>query len=509
MLCCSGRVDFRNRRILVISILRQIVVTVVILVLAGAAYVFLVPGSTETLSRFGIDVPFAQAATPPAGPTPTAGGGQAAQGSPGQRPGGQGAPGGGRPGGGRGGFGGNRTATVVVRPVTLATINDQLTAIGEGTALHSATVDAPSAGTLREILVAPGDHVEPGTVIGHLDSEAEQIAFDKATLANEDAQQTLERTTELIRTNSVARSQLATVQLAASNAELELRNAQLELDRRTITAPIAGTVGFLQVTAGNSVTAQSVVTTIDDTSSILVRFWVPERYATSISSGMAVEASAVAQPGSVFQGTVSAVDSRIDPESRTLQVEASIPNDSGTMRAGMSFSVTLHFPGQTFPAVDPLSVQWSSDGSYVWRYRDGKVERALVRIVQRNSDGVLVDGDIAEGDPIVTEGVLQLSEGAAVTLLGGGDQPVADAGSGGGNSGLGPSAPDDSPAPAPAAAGNAAPGNGSAPAADPAGPTPPASDAAPAAGNADAPGNRTTGGSRNGGNRAGQNTSQP
>ena len=498
-----------------ISVLRQIAVSLVIIALAGAAYAYFVPGSAETLSRFGIDVPFAQAATPPAAQAPAANAGRGAgAGGPGSgapaagasQPQGGGQGGGGRPGGGRGGFGGNRTATIVVKPVLSATINDQLSAIGEGTAAHSATVNAPSAGTLRELLVAPGDRVEPGAVIGHLDSEAEQIALDMATLANADAQQTLARTTELIRTSSVARSQLDVAQLAASNAELELRNAQLALDRRTITAPIAGTVGFLQVTPGNSVTAQSVVTTIDDTSEILVRFWVPERYATSISNGMPVEASAVALPGAVLTGTVSAVDNRIDTASRTLQVEARIPNEAGTIRAGMSFSVTLRFPGRTFAAVDPLSIQWSSEGAYVWRYADSKVSRAMVRIVQRNSDGVLVEGDVAAGEQIVTEGVLQLSEGASATLLGSQNQPVADAAAGQ-NAPGGPSAPTNTPAPAaPDAAGATGAGIPS-PAA--AGTEAPSANAAPAAASPDAPRNSDGGSRRDRGNRGAQSTPQP
>jgi multidrug efflux pump subunit AcrA (membrane-fusion protein) len=83
----------------------------------------------------------------------------------------------------------------------------------------------------------------------------------------------------------------------------------------------------------------------------------------------------------------------------------------------MSFSVTMAFAGQTFAAVDPLSIQWSNEGAYVWKVTDDKVNRAMVEIVQRNSDGVLVQGDVAKGDMVVTQGVLQLSPGLAVRLL--------------------------------------------------------------------------------------------
>jgi RND family efflux transporter MFP subunit len=124
---------------------------------------------------------------------------------------------------------------------------------------------------------------------------------------------------------------------------------------------------------------------------------------------------------------VSAVDNRIDPTSRTLQVEAQIANDDGKLRPGMSFSVSMTFPGETFPSVDPLSVQWSSKGAYLWRYVDKKVEKVPVQIIQRNSDGILVKADLKEGDQVVTQGVQQLTAGATVRLL----DEVADAGEGG------------------------------------------------------------------------------
>src|SRR5690606_30787723 len=86
-------------------------------------------------------------------------------------------------------------------------------------------------------------------------------------------------------------------------------------------------------------------------------------------------------------------------------------------KPGMSFSVSMAFSGEAFPAVDPLSIQWSSAGAYVWHYVDGKVERAPVEITQRTSDGVLVEADLAEHAQVVTQGVQLLSAGASVRLL--------------------------------------------------------------------------------------------
>ena len=412
--------------------LRQLVLSFVVLAAAAAGYVFFVPGATEQLAQLGIVLPLpeaASAANPAAGGQ--AGAGQQARPTGGQVGQGQGGPG---SAGGAGGRGGNRAPVIVTAPAAMGTINDRLSAIGEGAAARSATIISPAAGTLLELSAAPGDMVEAGAVIGRLDAEAEEIAYERAKLGEADAAAALTRIRELANVNNATTVQVTAAELSARNAELELQNAELALKRRTITTPIAGRVGLFQVNAGNAVTGQTVVTTVEDTSNILISFWVPERYASAVVPGMPLTASAVALPGESIAGEVTAVDNRIDPTSRTLQVQAEVPNADGRLRPGMSFSVTMAFPGESFPSVDPLAIQWSSDGAFLWRYAEGKVERVPVSIIQRNSDGVLVSADLAEGDAVVVQGIQQLTNGAQVRLLdeviGGGDQQQRGGGPG-------------------------------------------------------------------------------
>jgi RND family efflux transporter MFP subunit len=269
-----------------------------------------------------------------------------------------------------------------------------------------------ATGNLTEVLVESGDRVEQGQVIARLDNDEQKIAADQARVALESAQQKLKRVENLRASVSVA--ELQDAQTALKAAELALRNAELTLSRRDITAPYGGVVGIISVNPGDYVTTASAIARIDDRSEILVDYWVPERFATSVRVGGAVTATAVARPGETFTGTVQAVDNRIDQESRTLRVRARIDNPEDLLRAGMSFQVTMRFEGDLYPSVDPLSVQWSADGSYIWRVKGEKVERVPIRIVQRNPDKVLVRAELAEGDQVVTEGLQTLRPGGSV-----------------------------------------------------------------------------------------------
>jgi RND family efflux transporter MFP subunit len=403
----------------------QLLLSLVVIVVAVGVAALFNTTANDMVQRIGVKLPMLTAsddasAAPQAGTQTAQAGGQ-------RQGGGQGAA------GGRSGAGAfNRTAVVVTAATTTGTINNKLSSIGEGIAIQSVTVSSAQGGTLLTVDVKPGDVVKAGQQLATLDSDSQKIAYDKAVLAQQDADATLARTQSLGKSNSVSDAQVATAQLAASQAKLAVNDAKVDLDDRTIVTPVGGVVGIIQATPGNLINAQTVITTVQDSSKILVNFWVPERYSSQIQLGQQMTAESAAVPGATFSGTVTAIDNKVDPASRTLQVQATLPNDKATLKAGMSFTVDLTFPGETFPSVDPLSVQWSNTGAYVWKVVDGKAVKGMVEIVQRNSDGVLVQGDVKTGDPVVTQGVLQLSDNLPVRLLDNGTSaPAATKGGGG------------------------------------------------------------------------------
>ena len=366
---------------------KQLLLALVVLVAAAAAWVKFFPGAPEILAGWGLGwaVQVAGDAKP-----------QGGNGEPRRS--------------------GPQTA-VITAPVIEAVINDRLSAIGTGRANNSVTVKPYTAGRVTTIELESGAQVDVGTVIARLDSEVEEIALDRAKIALADAEAKLERVRSLRSSNTATQVQVTDAELVVGNAKLGLRDAQLNLDRRAITAPIEGIIGILPVEAGNYVTTDTVVATIDDRSQIKIDFYVPERFAANLGGGGRVTASPIARPDEVFEGTVSAVDNRVDDKSRTLLVQAAIPNDKDTLRAGMSFRVSVKFPGDAYPSVDPLAIQWGTDGAFVWVIRDGKAKRTPVRIVQRNTESVLVSAEgIRPGDTVVTEGVHAVRDGAEVLI---------------------------------------------------------------------------------------------
>lgn len=370
---------------------KQIVVAAVIVIAAAAAWVRFFPGAGEVLAAWGIDwIPVATANTETVGENQN-----------GER----------RSAGPRG--------NIITAPVRTATINDRLQAIGTGRAISSVTVTPYASGRLTELTVTAGSDIRVGSVIARLDSDTEEIAVDRARIAVANSEAKLARVRTLQSSRAASAVQLEDAELELSNTQLELRDAELALERRSIVAPISGIIGILPITIGNAVTTSTNIATIDDRSRIVVDFWVPERYAGALKVGAPLIAVPIARPNETFEGTVSAVDNRLDEASRTLLVQARIDNSNDTLRAGMSFQVTMRFPGDTYPAVNPLAIQWGTDGAFIWAIKEGKAKRTPVRIVQRNTESVLVEAAIAEGEQVVTEGVHNVREGADVQIASG------------------------------------------------------------------------------------------
>lgn len=446
------------------SIWKQGLMSLAILLLAFLGWLAVYPQASDVLNRAGLgpvasrlDAALGRAAEPAAddaagktGQMPRTGAATAAGGgAPGQAAGGQGGggQGGGGAGAGRGGFS-RGPALVVVRPAGSAVLNDRVAALGIGAAVQSATLKPQASGTLDRLSIRSGDRVTAGQVVAELDSDAQQIAHDKAQLAAEDARASLDHARRLVATGTMPSSQLQAVDYAAKVAELDLRSAARDLDRRRITAPFDGTVGLVTLNPGVAVTTDTVLATLEDTSRLVIRLTLPERLYGVVAPGAVADLVPVSRPSLALQATITAVDPQVDAASGSFEVEAVLPNPDGTLASGMTFAAALHFAGDTHVAVDPLAVQWGAQGAYVWRLaEDGTVAKVQVRIVQRNTDAVLVAGEIAEGDPIVVEGLDGLRPGAKVQVAGqGGPQDGADP-QAGGPRGTGPG--QGRPAPAP------------------------------------------------------------
>ena len=351
------------------TIWKQAAISVAVLAAAGVLWGRHLPAAAALLERVGFPVGTAAAPEAPGEPMPGAVG-----------------------------------AGPVVRgaEVVEARVDDSVTAIGDGRAARSVTLTPYVAGRVagdrgrgRATSSAAGRRARAARLRHRGDR-----ARPRAAGARGRARRRSARNEGWCSSRAVSEVQLLEAQLAVGQAELELRDAELALERRVIRAPFDGWVGILGVERrrpGRRPTTE--VATLDDRSRILVDFRVPERFVGKVArrdAGRGAAAVAARSWRSRARWRRSTAGST--PTPGRCGCGRSLDNSDDRLRAGMAFSIALRFPGDTFAAVDPLAIQWSADGAYVWVGRRRQAEQVPVRIVQRNDDAVLVDADAAARD---------------------------------------------------------------------------------------------------------------
>ncbi|MEI4486449.1 efflux RND transporter periplasmic adaptor subunit [Frigidibacter sp. MR17.14] len=305
---------------------------------------------------------------------------------------------------------------VVALPPVPVSMDSLVEAIGTTRGIRSVTVAAEVTGRITALNVTSGERVEAGQVLIRIDDNAAFIAVERARVALDHAKNELARMQRLESSGSGTILQRQDAELALRNAELQLRQSEYTLSLHSIVAPIAGWVGIITLEPGDLLGANTEVTTIEDRSSLLVDFRVPERLVSQIAIGDTLSAAPLAAPDQQIAGKITALDNRVEAASRTLRVQAAVENGDDRLRAGMALQITTRLRGESRPAVDPLAIQWGNGGAYVWVVRGGKAQWLAVRILQRSSDAVLVAAEFQPGDLVITEGVQALRQGAEVSV---------------------------------------------------------------------------------------------
>ncbi len=317
-----------------------------------------------------------------------------------------------------------RTIPVIAEPLAFEHASTSIEAVGTSRAVLSANLYPATSGEVVSVNVEPGQLVNRGDILVQLDSREEALAVRLAKLRLEDAERLYDRYTRSASSGAVVPTTLDAARTAVDLARVEVESAEIALADRTITAPFAGHVGSTDVDPGDRIGPDTLVTTLDDRSAILVSFEIPEQFIGELSVGDSVRLETWSAAMPAVSGEVIDVGSRVDPTNRSFIARARVPNDDDSLRPGMSFRVQADVAGQRYASVVETGVQWGADGAFVWSVVDGAAARVPVQVIQRREGRVLVEGDIEEGLLVVVEGTQSVREGANVDVD---EQHLADA----------------------------------------------------------------------------------
>ena len=348
----------------------------------------------------------------------------------------------GGPGGPGGGF---PPAQVSVMQVSLATLPATYEYVGQAAGSREVEVRARVSGILLKRNFREGVAVSRGQSLYSLDAAPFKAALDKADadVASAEARlaqasRTLARLKPLFEARAVSQKEYDDAASAEAIARADVKGAQarraeaaLNLDYTRVEAPIGGVVGRSQVSEGTLVSGpQVLLTSITQTDPALIRFgiadtdqmrWRQEAEAgrLQLPKGGQFDVEVVLADGSVLKrrGKLQFTDARVSASTGTTEAQAEVPNADGLLRPGQFVRVRLL--GANRPAavkVPTRAVLEGPQGKFVYVVADNKAQPRPVQLGEQLGDQWLVNGGLKQGDTVIVEGVMRIGPGAPVQV---------------------------------------------------------------------------------------------
>jgi membrane fusion protein, multidrug efflux system len=303
----------------------------------------------------------------------------------------------------------------------------QMNAVGSLRAVRGVDVTSEIAGLVRTVRFRPGEEVEEGQVLVELNAAADIAQLQALEAAAGLAGTNYERDKKQLEIQAVSQAALD-----ADAADLKSKRAQVAqqaalIDKKTIRAAFAGKLGISTVNPGQYVNPGDKLVSLQSLGSILVDFYLPQQELARIARGQGVMVTTDTYPGRTFGGRVTAINPKVDPETRNVQIEATITNPRHELLPGMYVTVEVRAGGvRRYLTVPQTAVTYNPYGETVFLVQgggkgpDGKprliAQQTFVTVGDTRGDQVAVLTGVKEGDMVVTSGQLKLKNGSAVII---------------------------------------------------------------------------------------------
>jgi membrane fusion protein, multidrug efflux system len=328
-----------------------------------------------------------------------------------------------------------RAVPVEVATAAKKTVPVRIQALGSVTPIASVAIKSRIDTAIVGVHFRDGAMVRQGDLLFTLDSSALEAQIKQvqgvlqgATAQLEQAERDVARYTELIAKNATtqvtlnnARTQATIWRAAVDSNTGQLENLNIQLSYCTIRAPISGRVSMAAVKVGNVVRQADLapLATIIQTAPVYVTFAVPQGALPDLRHAHANETATIEAiiPGDERRanGQVTMIENSVDAPTGTVPVRATMPNTDELLWPGTLVTVQLTLRTQEGVTVPATALQLSQAGSFVFVVKDDVASVRPVK-VERTVDGEsVIESGLAEGEVVVTDGQLLLSNGTRVT----------------------------------------------------------------------------------------------
>jgi multidrug efflux system membrane fusion protein len=341
---------------------------------------------------------------------------------------------------GRGGNGdANARVPVSVTPAQRRDLPVYLDGLGSVEAFNTVTLKSRVDGQMMQVNFTEGQEVRKGDLLAIIDPRPYEVALAQAqaNLAKDqaqlnDAKLNATRYNQLTKDGVIPQQQADTqtalanqLQAAVQGDQAAIDNAKLNIDYSHITSPIDGRVGLRLVDPGNIVHAADPngLLVITQMQPIAVIFTLPEDSLQAVNSrtrsGVTLQVKALSRDNGMelASGTLLTIDNQIDQTTGTFRLKAVFDNRDRALWPNQFVNARLLIDVKKNAIIVPVAaIQRGDQGPFVYRVNPSDNTAEVVPVTPGVTEGTLssIEGGLAAGDLIVTDGQDRLRAGARV-----------------------------------------------------------------------------------------------
>ena len=273
------------------------------------------------------------------------------------------------------------------------------------------------SGKIVEILFREGAFVSKGDLLVKINDSDLQAELRKAASKVKLVEEREARQRQLAENQMISQEDYESTlnDLEASKAEYDLIKAKI--DKTEIRAPFSGVIGLREVSEGSFVTTSNIIARLQSLSNLKVDFAIPQKYAAQVKIGdelgFKLSGSAIH-----YKAKIYAIEPKIDPSTRTLKLRAICTETYKGLFPGAFANVELNLK-ETEEAIliTTVAIVPELKGQSVYLYKGGVASPQKVELGLREEKRVQIISGLAEGDTLITSGILQIRPGAKVKII--------------------------------------------------------------------------------------------
>jgi membrane fusion protein, multidrug efflux system len=310
-------------------------------------------------------------------------------------------------------------------PVFVTTVEkvhfvDEVEALGTLKSNENIEIMSSVTELVTKINFKDGQRVNKGDLLIEMDATEELAQRAEEESRINEASKQLNRLRSLFKRDVASESALDTTERELQTAQARLKAIQSRIDKHILIAPFDGVVGLRNISVGTLAQPGMRIVTLDDDSIMKLDFSIPEIFIAALKTNIIVQAHTRVYPDKVFEGTISSIDTRVDPVTRSVVTRALLDNKDGHLKAGMLMRVVIDKnPRQTIIIPEESLISRGEDSFVLLIDAANKKTTAKeqkVTLGERRKGEVEILSGLEVGQQIVTHGITRAKPGDSVII---------------------------------------------------------------------------------------------